>query len=146
MKLKTILFLAIFIFSIYSVLGIASYCGDGYCDSGYGEYNESDARGTYYCPADCGIRTTEDWCIDEYVLRSGDCPTCPACNCASGEVCTTSRLTPSELSNWCTGNGFTSNVSYGSGSGSENKFSIWWIIFLVIGWVASYYFYKKKRK
>jgi hypothetical protein len=144
MMRKKILFIALFVICIYSVLGIASYCGDGYCTS-LGEYNESDPRSSFFCPLDCGDGIiTSTWCEDTFDLRSGDCATCPACNCGDS-TCTTSRLSSSELGNWCGTNGYS--LSGGSsGSASEDNKYIYWIIFLVIGFLIGKYYKGKKRK
>jgi hypothetical protein len=105
-------------------------CGDDYCTT---EYGEADPTNLNYCPLDCGIRTSSSWCDTTY-SRS-----CPDCSCTSCPTCDTSRLSSSDLGNWCSSNGY----SPGSSSPTEdNKY--YWLIFLVIGLIGGYY-YKKKR-
>jgi hypothetical protein len=111
-------------------------CGDDYCTE---EYGEADPTNLNYCPLDCGLRTNSSWCESTYTLESPrDCATCPTCS--SGSTCDTSRISNSDLTNWCVAKGYSS----GGGSSTSPDLKNYWWIFLIIGAVIGHY-YKKKR-
>ena len=139
MKTQIIILSFAFFLFIASTSAISSYCGDDYCSDTFGE---ADPLSEFYCPGDCGIRTNSSWCEETYGLETPrDCPTCPTC---SGSTCDISRISNSNLVNWCNTNG------YNSGGGScitptpENNEKIFWLIFLVIGFIVGKYWRKFK--
>jgi hypothetical protein len=133
---KQIIILMFLVVLIYLVLptnvsAIAVYCGDTICND-FEDYTESNPLSLYYCPSDCGILVNSSWCEGTYsLIPEDDCPTCPTCG---GSACDISRISNEDLTNWCS----SSNNYVSSNSGQQetetNKY-IYWIIFLIIGFV-----------
>lgn len=138
----TILSLALILTFIGGASAIANFCGDGVCTTYPTAYSEADTMSDMYCPADCGILTTSDWCKEQYnLINIADTSRCPICSSSSGYAiaCDISRISSSDLNNWCASH--NSPIVINSSSSSN----YYWLIFLVVGFVIGYYYKKNKR-
>lgn len=139
MKIQITIILALLI-SLTGVMAMASYCGDGVCNRYSEDYDESNPLLDSYCPIDCGTRINSSWCESTYDLTSDR--DCPVCSTGGSSECTTSRISTTDLNNWCSSNGF-SNSGNCSGSNGDDSNKYYWIVFLIIGGIIGYV-YKKK--
>jgi hypothetical protein len=99
---KLPIYFLIFLVSIVGATAMISYCGDLTCQD-YADLNESNPSDPYFCPSDCGIRVTSEWCDSTYPR---DCPLCGTC-----ESCSIARIPDSTLNNWCGSNGYSASGS-----------------------------------
>jgi hypothetical protein len=141
---KLILPILILSFLLLNVSAYIAWCGDDYCTN-EDFYNESDTMSVNYCPADCGILTTETWCINIYDLRSS-CPICSECS-----ACTTSSISEINLKNWCSTNGYITlsesiNISPLDILFGKYHTYIYWLIFLIMGFVIGHFSVKRKKR
>jgi hypothetical protein len=134
--------LALFLVCLNGIDAMTLYCGDGYCDSAY---YESDPLSEFYCPVDCGARVNETWCDETYPRDCPDttCPDCPTCGTCS--ACTISKLPTSDLTSWCTSNGYSSSQASTPVTKKNNFAWIFWLILLIIGFVLGYYYRENKK-
>lgn len=141
MKNKIFLFAILgFIFLISLSSAMISYCGDGFCQNTDVSFNESNPLLPEYCPSDCGSTVNARWCEDTYALIPRvDCPTCPTCG---GSSCDISRISDSNLNNWCSTNGYSVSGSCGGNTSDLNKYN--WLIFLLVGFGIGYLTTKNK--
>ena len=149
--LITIISLAIFLVCLNGISAMASYCGDGICDN-YEAYNESNVLSIYNCPMDCGVLISSRWCEDIYTLiAERDCPVCSVCpTCGGCSECTVSRISNTDLNNWCVSNLYSKTTCQlvGEVQTTEGDYMwiIYWLIFLIIGIVLGYYYRKTREK
>lgn len=105
-KLILLISLALFLVCLNGINGATLFCGDGYCDTAYEEENPLSSM---YCPVDCGTRVNETWCNETYPRT---CPSCSSCCSPCGSsTCDTSRISNTELRNWCSNDGYTKSES-----------------------------------
>jgi hypothetical protein len=143
---KTLIFGLIFLISLVGVSAISDYCGDGVC-ANYEYYNETNPANAYYCPSDCGILATEAWCRSHYsLLIPTECPatSCPCPPCG-GCSCDISRISSTELNNFCLTHGYSISGSQSLLSPTSSSLTNNWLIFLIIGAAIGYFIAKKRR-